>query len=434
MPVVGLQSEGELKMRFKINIKKAAKSVSTFLLSGAVAFSGVAVLPAADFNVSVHAAWDGYKESDEVVTEFSLLDMNEYGAILNTGSIVSRKNIRGGSLYSALWNDHLTNGDFWIKEFAPGIPSDWSAFNRLEMEIYSSKATEATIMPVIYSPAPAGASGTYFYGMNFKVDWEGWKTVMLDFTAATAGQNAKWSDVCQFRLVSNGNWGLVGHPETELYIASVKVKGTPVSYDFTTSFYGEEKIAEALSAMEGSVAVYAGAPNAVTSEGAFPLEYKIEKTNGKIMVPAKLFSGYLGAEVKDDGTAWSVTLGDKMVSSDSLAYAKDSVTYVDGESVAKALGLYAFTDGKLLVMGSEKTYNALRRVANLGVNEYNEIVAQKTYASEMDLSKYSKEDCDIILNRWRERIVGSLESLDMTDPDNIVRAMVGEDIGTLVQE
>ena len=28
LPVVGLQTEGELKMRFKINIKKAAKSVS----------------------------------------------------------------------------------------------------------------------------------------------------------------------------------------------------------------------------------------------------------------------------------------------------------------------------------------------------------------------------------------------------------------------
>ena len=91
LPVGGLQTKGELKMRFKINIKKAAKSVSAFLLSGAVAFSGAAVLPAADFNLSVHAAWDGYKESDDVIGEFTLLDMNEYGQILNTGAIASRK-------------------------------------------------------------------------------------------------------------------------------------------------------------------------------------------------------------------------------------------------------------------------------------------------------------------------------------------------------
>ena len=38
------------------------------------------------------------------------------------------------------------------------------------------------------------------------------------------------------------------------------------------------------------------------------------------------------------------------------------MTYVDGEALAKDLGLSAFTDGKLLVMGTKETYDALKRL------------------------------------------------------------------------
>jgi len=403
-------------MDFKNITKKTARAGVAALLSSALVISS-GFPSGINIREASAAPWDGYREPENLSASFELMDFNKFGGIMSAGGVPSRKNAKNGNIYSAQWTNHLANGDFWIKTFPGGVPSDWVAYNTLELQIYSAKATGATIMPVVYSPDTAASTGNYFSGFNFKVDWEGWKTIKLDLSKASATRQANWSNITQFRLVSNGNWGIVGNPETDLYIASIKLKGTPVSYEFTTGFYNEDKINQAIAYMAGSVAVHSDGVNAVTAEGQKALGYDIDYINKRVMVPVKLFADYLGATAIDNGSEWSVTLGDKTVSADSSAYAKDSVTYVDGEKVAKELGLSAFTDGKLLVMGTKETYDALKRPENLGVNEYNEIVAQKTFNTDVNSEDYTAEDMEEVLQKWEETLVGSEALNDLNDAD-----------------
>ncbi|MBQ8526673.1 MAG: discoidin domain-containing protein [Clostridia bacterium] len=413
-------------MESKRNTKQILRTgMSAVLVSAIVAGSGIPA-PLGGNMLTAEAAWDGYEEGNGQ-REIELLDFNNISAIISAGVKPSRKYAASGKAYSAYWGDHTVNGDFWIKSFAKSIPSDWTNYTKVTLDIYSEKATGAEIMAIVYNPN--AADGISYISSRFKVDWEGRKKVELKLSDMSSTRGASTKNATQFRLVSNGNWSIVGHPETELYISSVKVGGYTTGMDFVNDFYDSEVVEGAFAALKDSVGVYAGGINAVNDEGAHPITYSIELKDDTVMVPAQLFADYLGAKVTDDGKNYSINLGgvtlsgaaDSAAAGDSTlsvaAYAKDGMCYVPGEEIAKLLGLCAFTDNGFLVMGTEEAYNVLRRPGSLGVNEYNEVIAYNAYANPIDAASFSAEDCKPVKDNWRRYLVGDETINDMSDPN-----------------
>ena len=330
---------------------------------------------------SAGAAWDGYPETG--TSTVSVIDFNSFSSILKSGAIPETRNTADGKAFSAHWTNHTASGDIYISSLPSNVPSDWSEFKQIQLKIYSEKATGASIMLVIY--CPNNAEGVPYFNYTFKLNWEGWNTVKINLTDFAVVRSASWKDILSIRFVAHGNWSLIGNPESDIYIAGFDLKAGGDKYSFVGSFYEEETVEKTYDDLKDSVAVYAGGDKAVTSEGVQKIEYAAEMSGKSIMVPVQMFSEYLGAVTEEDGDNYSVSLNGAVVSGKSgekaasvcnyesewseSTYVKDGRIYVPGEEMANALGLCAFSDGKLLVMGTQETYDALHRGENLGVNE-----------------------------------------------------------------
>jgi len=377
------------------------------------------------------AAWDGYIENGNIQSSVSLLNLNSIKSIISAGAKPSKEYTKDGNMYSAHWYNHEKNDDFKISSFDAEVPTDWSNYSEITFKIYSKKATGAKMfMGIFNSNAPDGVRnlGTYFF-----VDWEGWKEITYKFSDLTITRGATLTDIKYVRIVANGDYKLVADPETDLYISSIKIGGYTTGTDFVGDFYEEEVIENAYAALKDSVAVYAGGVNVVNDKGSHAAPYTFGYVNGVTTVPVKLFGDYFNAEVKKDGKAYSVTLNGITVSGSAdsseisigqqknnlseSAYISDENVYVPGESFAKALGLDAFCDKKLLVIGTADSVNALRRPGSLGVNEMNELVAYKAYTDPVDITEFSSEDCKIVREKWRKSLVGDKTTNDLTNKD-----------------
>lgn len=375
--------------------------------------------------ITALAAWDGYTETEEA-SVVSLIDFNNVSDIVSAGGVHSGKHTRDGYRYSAHWNNHLVNNDFWVKSFSSGVPTDWSDYTSLNMWIYSEKATNASIKCIIYSTSVS------YYSANIKVDWEGFKKITVKFSEAVANRTPSWSEIIQVRLVGNGNWSVVGNKDTDLYIASMYIKKSNKT-DFISSFYDEEVTEQTYRDLTDSIAVYGGGSNAATQTGQSPLGYTTGWRENTVMVPLKIFADYFGAEVNEDSESYGVTHSESTISG-SLSeknftvndadkswnvqpYTENSMTFVPGEQAAKELGISAYSDGKLLVMGTETAVESMHRTEHLGVNEENEIASYLAYHDALDINSYSPEDCSAVKQNWVRSIVGSEEINDLSDPD-----------------
>ena len=410
-------------------LKKKLKSVLSKCLAFGVVVSVLtaSLLPVAKDNTdTVYAAWDGYTRAE--IEEFSPLDFGKLADVLATGGIPSNQYTKNGSRYSVYWANHLTNTDLEI-ELSEGVPTDWSEYLTISMDIYSKKATKATIMFIAYSP-DTSTTGNYYY-KNITVDWEGWKSFKFKQSEFSVSREATWENISSLRFVGHGNWNIVGDAETELYISSIKrKKGDPTS---SMNIYKETDIEQTLSDLKDSVAVYGNGVNGVNNEGAKSLGYEIDHVKKTTTVPAELFKTYFGADITDNGKDFSITLNDKSVSgsvgdiavktADGDAtlriapYAKDGKVYFPGEDVARLLGKEVYTDGRLLVIGTETAVKSLMRPEHLDVNERGEIASYLAYHRPVTLSEFSPEDTIPVKDNWRRYLVGSPEINDMSDPD-----------------
>ena len=408
-------------------------SLSCFMPVGNISFT------------TANAAWDGYTGDANLPQSFSLINLSSIKNIIDAGVKPSKKYATDGNLYSAHWNNHTANNHFRVRNFDASIPKDWSKYSEITLKIYSEKATGAKMFFGIFNDnAPDGVRnfGTYFF-----VDWEGWKEISYKFSDLSRTRNPSLINIKMLRIVANGDYKLTGDPETDLYISSVVVGGYKDGYDFVSDFYGKEKISGALDSLENSVAVYAGGANAVTKSGAKKSDYSFGCINNKVTVPAKFFSDFFGAVVSDNGKQYSISLGDAHISGKSEsreviisnnkinmtipAYTSDNMCYVPAEEIAKLLSLESLTDGKLLVVGTDAAVSALRRPGNLGVNEYNEIVAYKALTNPVNKDDFTVKDCEAVRKNWREYLVGSETLNDLTQKE-IVKKI--ENVTSLAKE
>ncbi len=376
--------------------------------------------------------WDGYKSGDNAAASTSLFDFKSILAIEKAGAIPKSEysSVKGG--YSAYWAHHDTNSRFKVESFSKGVPSDWSNYTRVSLEMYSPKVTFATVKLVIYSRNDPETGGISYYHEDFHIDWEGWTKLSFPIDQMSQNREPDIKEIIKVELVANGGWSIVGDPESELYISSMALESGS-SGEFMKSFYGSDKINEAYDAMEDSVAFFADATNAVTTKGAVPIKYDIDFQNGTVMVPTSVFAEFFGANTEFDGDKFSiglngialwgsvgtdtVNIGEETKNARVASYTKDSLVYVDGEAVASMLGLSAFTDGRLLCMGTPEMVNELKRPGNRGVNEFNEIVAQTAYYNKVDVSKITAEDGKKAKDNYRRYLVGDETTNDTNDAD-----------------
>ncbi|MBP3361275.1 MAG: S-layer homology domain-containing protein [Clostridia bacterium] len=374
---------------------------------------------------SAFAAWDGYV--GETVTDVSVLDFSSMNDIVSAGGIPSQEHTASGNRYSAHWANHTQNKDF---QFAlnKNIPSDWSVYTGLTFSMYSAKATGAKIAVVLYTDYAAGS----YYMTNIKIDWEGDKKFLLKFDDMSGQRSPTWTNISYVRLVAHGNWSITGDPETDVYISDMYLTGGDKS-SFIPYFYDKDVINQTLKDLKNSAAVYAGGAYAATEAGKRLLGYTADFCEGTVMVPVRLFSDLFKISVTDDGESFSADTGKYSISGKSgdvalahnqldktwtvTPYTKDSMTYIPGEEAARMLGLNAYADKKLLVIGTEKAANAAYRPEHLGVNEENEIMAHLAFASYPDIDSITPEDCAKVKQNWIKYLCGSEEINDVNDPD-----------------
>ena len=108
----------------------------------------------------------------------------------------------------------------------------------------------------------------------------GWKEIRVKLADLTGTRYPSWDQMTAFRLVAHGDWSMVGNPETDLYIGSVKVSGFYIGgMDFVNDFYNIDVIEEVYASLKDSVAAYAGGVNVVNFQhrklSKVPVRYKL---------------------------------------------------------------------------------------------------------------------------------------------------------------
>lgn len=357
----------------------------------------------------IPAANDGYAVETELGNdEMSIFNFNDLGAVLKIGT-PSKQYCEKGKMYSVYWQNISSNRTLNLN-FAKGVPVDWTYVSAIYVKIYNPSAIGQTISFRAHSTnSPTGAER--YYTKDFYIPAEvGYQEVKLTF--ADLSMSGEAPDITKMNKCSLSIFGNVHVPG--LYITDIRIKA---SRSFVDSFYSESVISDTLASLENGVAVYGGGSNVVTSEGASPLGYTAEWKNQKTYVPVEFFVKYLGA-IPGSGDVLA-ELDGKMITksdfSDDEIYETDSKTYVFGEKAATLLGLEAYTDLKLLVIGDENAVETVRRLGKVGVNEPNEIASYLAYFEEFDASKLTPEDTKAVKKRWLRYLVGDETTNDLSD-------------------
>jgi len=137
------------------------------------------------------------------------------------GITATNKNAKFGK-YSALWtNPTETGGVISIEDF----PHDWSKYSGLSFWIYSEVANGEEIS-VACTSEDQNSKGWAYYKLNknIKVDWTGWKFIVLNFGDFNAVRNTVgWQKID--RLSLHIGWGRKPQKDSLLYIDRMELIG-----------------------------------------------------------------------------------------------------------------------------------------------------------------------------------------------------------------
>ncbi|MBR2467225.1 MAG: hypothetical protein IKB38_09910 [Clostridia bacterium] len=150
---------------------------------------------------------------------------------------------------------------------------------------------------------------------------------------------------------------------------------------------------------------------------------------GEIFVPASFFEKYLDLAVKTEGNTVSISRGKKTLSatlgeceysvSDKVGKFVAPVFFLDGYiylpaiKCAEALGVScrAFDGGKMIIFAKKELLDEIERDTEL------EVSASYATVGKYDASKFTKQDFEVVKNKWRTVLVGNEEINDLSDPD-----------------
>lgn len=126
-------------------------------------------------------------------TEYIIADFSNPVAVKEAGyeySTAQKKNGEG----SLLWGGTKVEGSFQLK-----VPTDWTPYDTLVINMYNEKETNIALPLIIRCGGPN--SGWYYYSTTIELNWEGWAelkfSLKYDFNKA---RDASWSNVTELLL------------------------------------------------------------------------------------------------------------------------------------------------------------------------------------------------------------------------------------------
>ena len=346
--------------------------------------------------------WDGYLELASRASTWEVIDLNNFGLILDSGGVPSKEHTLDGYKYSVLWE----NPDVLTRLTLSNVPKDFTQYTEVECWIYSEKATNSQFMCIWEE-----TSGAYNHPGIIKVDWTGWKKFQWLIGEGYEAYEPTYKDMSYIRFYSSG-WGMVTQPGTVLYIGSLKLKK---SLGFPDSAFSEDELNEMEEINSKAVSVYADRAcmlNKGINTYIDPLDKSvtaITAENGKVMVPQSFFGTQLEMELSIDAERTSYTIGQNTANFETPCIDSGGLLYVPLAEVAETAGLYTAEYGDLVTVCDEDI------ISNIENNEYlAELVAYSAtykYVTETDVSE---EDYTIAKQNWRNYLIsdGSYDSDD----------------------
>ena len=102
------------------------------------------------------------------------------------------------------------------------LPHDWSAFNCIEFDLHSAKATHSSFMFVLTSQNPSTEGDDYYY-FRITIDWEGWRHFVIPFNELGRSRLPVGFGKIGGMMFSAEGWGLSPNPEAVLHIANMRL-------------------------------------------------------------------------------------------------------------------------------------------------------------------------------------------------------------------
>jgi hypothetical protein len=105
------------------------------------------------------------------------------------------------------------------------VTADWSAYNTLEFELYSVKATGSRFLVYLGSQNPA-SEGADYYSARVTLDFTGWKTFRFAFAEMGVSRSPLgWNQIGEFRCNASG-WDNTPHPEAVVIMDELRLTWT----------------------------------------------------------------------------------------------------------------------------------------------------------------------------------------------------------------
>jgi beta-lactamase regulating signal transducer with metallopeptidase domain len=178
----------------------------------------VCVLGAAVGATAVHLR--AQQEQAPPAKEFVLEDFSKPTVGRWSGGIEQIKDEDGqsiGNWYDASRGDHLVLN---------AVPPNWTAYDTLELLIWSETANGQDLMLLVYTGENALQTIQSFQ-KRLVVDWEGWRQIRLPFSLFRPVRDPAWTRVSALALTTRG-WGVTALADTNLRLGKIRLlKGAP---------------------------------------------------------------------------------------------------------------------------------------------------------------------------------------------------------------
>ena len=357
-----------------------------------------AILLFSDASVMMVSGADSAGYTVSVEESVEVLDFNNITALnaSKKGGTVSNKHTRDGNACSIYWGDHSKNGS--VELLLNNELSDWSAYERLNMWIYSEKATGEEIMIALHSKK--GTDGLRYLEEWITVDWTGWKLISIRMSRLYIRRRTPVkTEMSSIAFRANG-WTVAGNADTKLYISDIELE--PLAIDSSIRYaYGDAEVNDALSAVKDSYAVYAGSDNVVTDEGVLNMSAKALWKNKMLWLPESFFKEFLGMS---------------LIETDENNYIdKDGTRYFAAADTSRRNGFSTYIDGRFAMIGKDEELEYFRRDGDDALNIPSEIIKYFACHNPVDTNIDTDKELKKLKDNWRKTLLGTKDTNDISN-------------------
>lgn len=283
-------------------------------------------------------AWDGYEKKEN---ELTVVDMNIPSNIINAGIGASHAHTKTAA-FAAHYNNNLQKKSILFNN----VPRDWSEYGSVQFWMYSAKKLKKAGFTFFVNSDPEWETGSSTHQIWFTAEFEGWKLITIPLSAMAVSRDASFSKVtgCGFHT---GWFNPYTDDNMDVYIDSIRlIKSDPKNIMFSQDVLsiGEQTEKTSFIAhIDSEFVINKGVKSALLPQS---MAVKAKEKDGVCHIPAQTFASYLGAKLQDG----ALTLGDKKFAAFETT---DDISYVPAYECAEALGLKAFENMGLIVIGDK---------------------------------------------------------------------------------